>query len=382
MEVVARLTKPFIELWLPNTPRQSNYQKSSNRFVISVLLSSFAYTCALIISIHLLLPLEPQEKSLITALSSILGSGILLALLTIRFGGQRIAALNIFIATLSAGLALVSMQTGGVQSPINPCVIAIPALATLSIGAVAGAIWSLIVATAAALLFLAANHGYTFTNIISPENMAIAEFSSLLTAASLTLFTIIYFEISSRKLNKLFNAEHHKFITLAHRDSLTGLANRRHFISEIETAIANASIHKGTFCVLYFDLNNFKRINDNLGHHSGDQVLLEFALRLRKLNRSSDLIARLGGDEFCIILPGLNGAEAIRQKIHHYSQTLNAPLLLDNTPYQISASIGYACYPEHGTDYETLLQVADQKMYQVKRGQNTDTRNTSRSKAE
>ncbi|MFT6165127.1 MAG: diguanylate cyclase (GGDEF)-like protein [Zhongshania aliphaticivorans] len=381
MDVIARLTKPIIQSWLPNTPNQSDYQKSSNRFVISVLLSTFTYTCVLIVISHLFLPLQPQGKVLIIRFSSILISGILLALFTIRFGGQRIAALNIFIATLSAGLILVSLQTGGIHSPVNPCVVAIPALASLSIGALAGAIWGLIVIIAGTLLFVTANYGYAFTNIISPENMAVAEFSNLLTAASLTLFIIIYFEVSSRKLNELFNAEHHKFIKLAHRDSLTGLANRRYFINEIETAIANARINKGTFCVLYFDLNNFKKINDNLGHHSGDQVLLEFALRLRKLNRSSDLIARLGGDEFCIILPGLNDAEAIKQKIHHYSQMLDTPLLIDNTPYKISASIGYACYPEHGTDYETLLQVADQKMYQVKRGQNTDIRDTLRSKA-
>jgi diguanylate cyclase (GGDEF)-like protein len=374
MEVFARLTKPFIQLWQPNTPRQSDYQKSSNRFVISVLLSTFAYACAIIISSHLLLPLEPQGKTLVIAFSSILASGILLALFTIRFGGQRITALNIFIATLSAGLALVSMQTGGVQSPVNPCIIAIPALATLSIGAVAGAIWSLVVATAATLLFLAANYGYVFTNIIAPHYMAVAEFSSLLTAASFTLFIIIYSEISSKKLHELFNAEHLQFIQLAHSDSLTGLANRRYFINEIEAAIAKARIDSSTFCILYFDLNNFKKINDNLGHHNGDQVLLEFALRLSKLSRSSDLVARLGGDEFCIILPGLTDAKTIEQKIHNYLQVLDTPLLLENIPYQISASIGYAAYPEHGTDYEALLQVADQKMYRVKRNQNTDTR--------
>ncbi|EIF43840.1 hypothetical protein DOK_06647, partial [gamma proteobacterium BDW918] len=188
MDVIARLTKPIIQSWLPNTPNQSDYQKSSNRFVISVLLSTFTYTCVLIVISHLFLPLQPQGKVLIIRFSSILISGILLALFTIRFGGQRIAALNIFIATLSAGLILVSLQTGGIHSPVNPCVVAIPALASLSIGALAGAIWGLIVIIAGTLLFVTANYGYAFTNIISPENMAVAEFSSLLTAASLTLF--------------------------------------------------------------------------------------------------------------------------------------------------------------------------------------------------
>lgn len=367
MDVSSWLSKYIIQPWLPTNPALSNYQKISNRFFVNVLISTFVYTCVLILSTHLFLPLEPQGKAIILHFSSILGSGILIALLTIRFGGYRIAALNIFIATLCIGLILVSLQTGGVNSPVNPSAIAIPALATLSIGAMAGVIWGLVVFAAATFSFIAAHSGYTFVNIIAPHNLAIAEFSGLFTGGTLTLFIVIYFDISSRKLRDLLNAEHAKYIQLAHHDSLTGLANRRYFIDKVEAAIARTSADKNTFCVLYFDLNNFKKINDTLGHHSGDQVLREFAKRLRKLTRTSDIIARLGGDEFCIVLLGLDDADIIKLKINDYAQALSEPLMLETTQYQISASIGYAIYPNHGTSYEALLRIADQKMYQVKR---------------
>uniref|UniRef100_UPI003566EAE7 diguanylate cyclase domain-containing protein n=1 Tax=Zhongshania sp. TaxID=1971902 RepID=UPI003566EAE7 len=122
-----------------------------------------------------------------------------------------------------------------------------------------------------------------------------------------------------------------------------------------------------SFCVLYFDLNDFKNINDTLGHHSGDMILVEFAKRLRAQSRGTDIIARLGGDEFCMLLPGLSDSDVIKTKILSYSKALAEPLTLENTSYQISASIGYAVYPRHGVDYESLLKVADQKMYSVKR---------------
>jgi diguanylate cyclase (GGDEF)-like protein len=363
------LTTQVIQPWLPKKPGLSNHQQLANRFVVSVLLSTLGYTCLLILSCHFLLILEPQGKTLVTHVSAVLASGILLALMIIRFDGNRIAALNVFIATLFIGFVFVSLQTGGINSPVNPCAIAIPALATLSIGGGAGILWAVAVFSSGIFLFIAANYGYVFPSIIAPHNFAVAEFYGLFTAGSLTLYTVIKFDKTSRKLRELLGEEHEKFIELAHHDSLTGLSNRRHFTQHIESTIAKAQYRDSTFCILYFDLNNFKEINDNYGHHSGDVVLREFAKRLRKLNRSTDIIARLGGDEFCMIIPGLSDADVIQKKIAVFYLALAEPLPLGNTLYQISTSIGYAIYPNDGSSYEALIQVADQKMYQEKRQQ-------------
>ncbi len=361
------LTTQVIQPWLPKDSSLSYQQKLANRFVVSVLLSTLCYTCLLILSCHFLLTLEPQGKTLVSRVSALLACGILLALMIIRFGGNRIGALNVFIATLFIGFVFVSLQTGGINSPVNPCAIAIPALATLSIGGGAGILWAVAVFSSGFFLFIAASYGYVFPSIIVPHNLAIAEFYSLFAAGSLTLYTVIKFDKTSRKLRELLGEEHEKYIELAHHDSLTGLSNRRHFTHHIESIIATAQLKESTFCILYFDLNNFKEINDNYGHHCGDIVLREFAKRLRKLNRSTDIIGRLGGDEFCMIIPGLNDKDVIKKKITEFYDSLAKPLPLENTQYQISTSIGYAIYPKDGRSYEALIQVADDKMYQVKR---------------
>ncbi|WP_373080687.1 diguanylate cyclase domain-containing protein [Zhongshania sp.] len=361
------LTKHAIEPWLPTNQTLSNTKKTSYKFVVSVLLSNLAYTFVLIFSSHLLLALEPQGKKLILQFSVILGSGIFLALATIRIGGNRIAALNIYIATLSLGFMLVGLRTGGINSPVNACAIAIPALATLSIGALGGILWGIIIFSAYAAFAIAANNGYLFASIIAPHNVAVAEFAGFFTAASLTLFIIIYFDISSRKLRRLVDEEHTKYVQYAHQDSLTGLANRLYFNKQVESAITRSKIDNIGFCILYFDLNNFKVVNDNHGHHNGDYILQEFSKRLRRLTRGSDTIARLGGDEFCILSPSLNDPEVINKKINAYSNSLAEPLTLDDKSYQMSASIGHAIYPDHGTNYEELFRVADQNMYHSKR---------------
>jgi diguanylate cyclase (GGDEF)-like protein len=98
---------------------------------------------------------------------------------------------------------------------------------------------------------------------------------------------------------------------------------------------------------------------------------MEFAKRLRAQSRATDIVARLGGDEFSMLLRGLSDCEVIKTKISSYSEALAKPLTLENINYQISASIGYAIYPKHGKDYESLLKVADHKMYSVKRSNNS-----------
>ncbi len=357
----------FIEPWLPQTSGTSNQQQYRNRFVVSVLWGTLLYiTCAIIVS-KFSFNIDLKSYSLLSVFSLTAIFGITTALVTLRFTGREILTLNIFITTLSLGLLHIVLNTGGIYSPMAPCAIITPALATLSIGARAGIIWSLIIFGVSAAFYAAAKSGIIFTNVITPETQVLAEFVGLFTATAFIIFITVYYDISNRKLRALFHNEHSKFIHLAHHDSLTGLANRRHFINEIERAIFEASLNNTSFCVLYFDLNDFKNINDTLGHHSGDMILVEFAKRLRAQSRGTDIIARLGGDEFCMLLPGLSDSDVIKTKILSYSKALAEPLILENTSYQISASIGYAVYPRHGVDYESLLKVADQKMYSVKR---------------
>ena len=116
-------------------------------------------------------------------------------------------------------------------------------------------------------------------------------------------------------------------------------------------------------------MNKFKEANDKHGHHFGDEILIAFANRLRQEIREDDFVARLGGDEFALLLRSLGRAEVVEQRLDALIHNLSTPLQLGGVDYQVSASVGYAIYPQHGSNDEELPEVADQNMYRVKRGE-------------
>ncbi|MGB8339737.1 MAG: EAL domain-containing protein [Burkholderiales bacterium] len=157
-----------------------------------------------------------------------------------------------------------------------------------------------------------------------------------------------------------------EILRLAYEDSLTGLSNRAMFNDRLEEAVKLAKRKGFPLSIFMLDLDRFKYVNDTLGHSVGDQVLKEVALRLRRLLRASDTLARLGGDEFAIILPSVD-PERVNTVAHKILRTLEAPIIIEDQPIDVSASIGIANYPEHGDDTHTLLRRADASMYAAKR---------------
>nr|WP_178089591.1 EAL domain-containing protein [Rheinheimera lutimaris] len=162
-----------------------------------------------------------------------------------------------------------------------------------------------------------------------------------------------------------------KMEQLAYYDVLTGLANRSYFRDQLRKAIAMA--HRGYYCfaLLYFDLDEFKRINDTLGHDAGDELLKEVAKRLISRLREEDTIARLGGDEFAVILSGIKDRGQASTIAANLQQAFSAPVKLGNHEVSISASIGITVAPEDASEEELLLKHADLAMYEAKaRGKN------------
>ena len=163
-----------------------------------------------------------------------------------------------------------------------------------------------------------------------------------------------------------------KMEQLAYYDVLTGLANRSYFRDQLRKAIAMS--HRGyyNFALLYFDLDEFKRINDTLGHDAGDELLKEVSKRLISRLREEDTIARLGGDEFAVILSGIKDRSQASAIATNLQQAFAAPVKLGNQEVSISASIGITVAPEDASEEELLLKHADLAMYEAKaRGKNT-----------
>ena len=153
---------------------------------------------------------------------------------------------------------------------------------------------------------------------------------------------------------------------MARHDTLTGLPNRVLLEDRVAHALARASRNQQGVGVLFIDLDHFKHINDSLGHHFGDRLLLLASARLRACLRGGDTVARLGGDEFVICLPDLSltaDAATVAEKVLH---ALAQPLELEGREFQLGGSIGISVFPGDGEDAEALMRAADTAMYHAK----------------
>jgi len=148
-------------------------------------------------------------------------------------------------------------------------------------------------------------------------------------------------------------------------DPVTDLPNRRLFVESLKQAVLRAARQRTRLAVLFIDFDHFKTLNDTHGHEAGDRFLIEMAARLKTSLRRSDLAARLGGDEFAVLLDGVGEEEAIRVAQTLLSH-LSEPVALGAVSWHASASIGVACFPEHGSDPQALLRAADLAMYWAK----------------
>ena len=184
---------------------------------------------------------------------------------------------------------------------------------------------------------------------------------------------------SFREMGKNLNHYHEQVRYVAYHDSLTGLPNRLMFKNYLNRATAEARRDMQSLAILFLDLDNFKRINDTLGHQSGDKLLEAFADRLSKQLRETDIvshasqgdasqvIARLAGDEFIILLPGISGPGEPQKVSKRILSSLAEPFQISMQELYVSASIGIAIYPEDGETSGELLKNADIAMYHAKK---------------
>lgn len=188
-----------------------------------------------------------------------------------------------------------------------------------------------------------------------------AAISAIRDQAGQVLFHIASFtDISDRKAAEA-RIEH-----LAHYDMLTGLLNRFSLESRMEQALFTAKRDQQQLAVLFVDLDRFKYINDSMGHHVGDQLLIEVANRLRSCLRESDIVARIGGDEFVIVLTGLKEINQVPTLARNIINQLSLPYSINDNVFDSSPSIGISIYPSDGDNIDELLKNSDIAMYHAK----------------
>lgn len=197
------------------------------------------------------------------------------------------------------------------------------------------------------------------------RNMTII--SALFLAAALALLTFIVWS----RIKEQWQADD-EIRHLAHHDGLTDLPKREVFHDNLSYAIGRADPGSGVVALLCLDIDNFKQINDTMGHATGDELLRLFAARLRDNIRKSDLVCRMGGDEFAIALCGLKSAQRVMPFANRLCETLSKPYFIDGREYASSVSIGVALAPKDSTDTTTLFRCADLALYRSKaEGRNT-----------
>ncbi|MCP4487908.1 MAG: bacteriohemerythrin [Gammaproteobacteria bacterium] len=152
----------------------------------------------------------------------------------------------------------------------------------------------------------------------------------------------------------------------AHHDDLTNLPNRVLMLDRLENAISQMKHSNKMLAVMFIDLDDFKRVNDSVGHHLGDELLVEAAKRLQNAVRASDTVARQGGDEFLILAPELQSQSDVETIAEKILTALNKPFVVQGMHLAISASIGFAFYPDDARDVQPLLSKADAAMYRAK----------------
>ncbi len=156
---------------------------------------------------------------------------------------------------------------------------------------------------------------------------------------------------------------HARLKHMAQYDGLTGLPNRGLLYDRLKMALARTRREQGQMSLLYLDLNNFKQVNDSLGHVAGDELLQEVADRLKQCVRDLDTVARMGGDEFVVLLENIELPEHASNVAKKIRSAISQPIKIEGRSLCILPSIGIALYPDHGEEAHQLLRHADEAMY-------------------
>ncbi|MCG8316831.1 MAG: diguanylate cyclase, partial [Pseudomonadales bacterium] len=170
-------------------------------------------------------------------------------------------------------------------------------------------------------------------------------------------------------------AERDKLKEMAYYDELSGLLSRRVFFECLGDMISRCHRAPSNFFLVFIDLDDFKSINDNLGHEAGDIVIKTIGERLKNSIRNNDIAARIGGDEFVIVFEGvpyeIHPKDEMLAKIHSIIEQLSNPIRIGTNLIKVGVSYGVSCFPDDGSDPTTLLSIADGKLY-TNKGRNQD----------
>ena len=364
VEHSGRLPKPILNVDESIAETSADHR---DRLFLQVLFGLGLNVAALLVIFYTLIPLSQQGKDIgSTLLWSIMAATVSVAGLFLTLG-MRIFCVNLLLVVLSALLIAGNFILGGTMSPTMIFLLAIPVLAATLMNRRWAFSWTAITAAVWLLVLVLENQGFETRRITIAANVGSIQVLSLLGTGIIVMSVLGSYVSANSRLRAALEAKNKSLDYLASHDSLTGIANRRALFEHAQQCISRGNRFEKPFAMLVIDLDNFKQINDSLGHSFGDEVLKHFAKRLKTGFRETDFVARLGGDEFGVVLEPVEELASVKVAVERFFMDSDNEVEIDGQGVHYECCTGIAMYPENGDTIASLYEVADNAMYRAKR---------------
>jgi diguanylate cyclase (GGDEF)-like protein len=361
---VDRLTSA---LSVRHDPLGESSEEHRDRLFLQVLVSLAANILALIVVFYFLLPLsESGRASGGILLWSVLGITIGITAIFLKFGGRTVCV-NLLLLVLGGVLFGASFILGGVMSPTMIFLLAVPVLAGTLMHSRWAFFWTAMTVAAWLLILVLERNGVEMSRITLDANVGIVQVISLLGTVLVVMAVLGSYVAATGRLRVVMKQKNQRLDYLASHDPLTAIPNRRTFFEQTQRCLQRALRSKKSFALLVIDLNDFKQINDSLGHKVGDAVLLDFAQRLNGGFRETDFIGRLGGDEFGVLLEPAQSTSVVEELMQRFRSSASSVSEVDGKSVQYGFAVGIAIYPGNGSTVLELYEAADAAMYRSKK---------------
>lgn len=366
----------FIDRWVPDEFQRYPKQRTQASICLAFLILNNLYCLLSLLFLEYALPNLGAQALQVGRNLVFMSLGIYTLAAIFYFVWRRLQVAGHLLVT---GLFVSSVSslfvTGGyMQSPLPVMTLLVPTFAFLLLGLFQGIIWSVFtMGTLLLMWLLEQNHVLEpMQLLVHPDVKKNLTLWVPMTLGSMLVVVMIFYETITNRLREELQTEKNKFQWDASHDSLTGLPNRVEFFHRLRLGIRNAEVNEQALALVYVDLDGFKPINDQFGHHIGDEVLKTVSKRIQSILRGSDSVARLGGDEFAIILQGASTNQDIMDGILAKAlQAISEKMLIEGKEVSVGASMGVVYFDKQDSDINILCRKADLAMYEAKEKKNT-----------
>lgn len=338
-----------------------------DRLFLQLLLGLSANLAVLIATFYFLFPLTEEGRTV----GGILLWACLAALVSITVTflkfGMRIYCVNLLLSGLCVVLVSACFWLDGVMSPTMIFMMTLPVLAATITDSRWAVFWTVAIVASWGTILVLQNNGVEMDRVTHLANAQSIQVLALLGTAFMIMSMLGSYVASNGRLRETMELKNERLDYLASHDPLTSIPNRRALFEQAQQCLLRSARSGKPFALLVIDLNDFKKINDTLGHSTGDAVLQHFADRLKHGFRETDFVARMGGDEFAVVLEPVESYDSVQLAVDRFFKLGDNEVKIDGQLIQYGCSTGIAMYPENGEHVISLYDEADAAMYRAKR---------------